>query len=447
MKASETFERYDGKVRECWNYAVRSSKSFMENADTNKRQADGKAELVLRDQLTKDLKEFCDEVDEVSFYAKQKAYITSNLLTFIFLVATAVFAILFSLVNPYFILAALVTALLSLLAALGVFGGTSKSVEDINVFARRKASGEPAARIIFEANLDAPFKRNISRGTAALLKILTLLGVVLALVIGVVFGCALPPLCAHSPGFHKGYDLYNAGPAAGFLCFLIFAVLYKTLGVEAPAITADLGEGNWTFVNVFCIVTFALCVVFGIVLNGGLKDYGKLFTDSGYKSDFTAKYSVGSNVMNIGIYGLFIVLYYNLVGAKFTGPTMGAIFCMLCCCCNGATPLNVFPIMIGYVIMGLLNRAGVTAFAVNAQAIVVGLCFASGLAPISGEYGILAGIVGGILHYCLVTSVPAIHGGFNLYNGGFTAGIVCFLYVPILEHYFKSKKQRREAKA
>ncbi|MDO4865118.1 MAG: DUF1576 domain-containing protein [Clostridia bacterium] len=276
---------------------------------------------------------------------------------------------------------------------------------------------------------------------------LTLLGVVLALVIGVVFGCALPPLCAHSPGFHKGYDLYNAGPAAGFLCFLIFAVLHKTLGVEAPAITADLGEGNWTFVNVFCIVTFALCVVFGIVLNGGLKDYGKLFTDSGYKSDFTAKYSVGANVMNIGIYGLFIVLYYNLIGAKFTGPTMGAIFCMLCCCCNGATPLNVFPIMIGYVIMGLLNRAGVTAFAVNAQAIVVGLCFASGLAPISGEYGILAGIVGGILHYCLVTSVPAIHGGFNLYNGGFTAGIVCFLYVPILEHYFKSKKQRREAKA
>ena len=156
------------------------------------------------------------------------------------------------------------------------------------------------------------------------------------------------------------------------------------------------------------------------------------------------KYSVGANVMNIGIYGLFIVLYYNLIGAKFTGPTMGAVFCMLCCCCNGATPLNVFPIMIGYVIMGLLNKAGITAFAVNAQAIVVGLCFASGLAPISGEYGIIAGIVAGILHYCLVTSVPAIHGGFNLYNGGFTAGIVCFLYVPILEHYFKSKRQRRE---
>ena len=271
---------------------------------------------------------------------------------------------------------------------------------------------------------------------------LSLLGVVLALVVGVVFGCALPPLCAHSPGFHKGYNLYNAGPAAGFLCFLIYAVLHKTLGVDAPAITADLGDGSFLFVNVFCVVVFVLCVVFGLMLGGG-HDYGKLFTDSGYKSDFTAKYSVGANIMNVGIYGLFIVLYYNLIGAKFTGPTMGAIFCMLCCCCNGATPLNVFPIMIGYVIMGLLNRAGVTAFAVNAQAIVVGLCFASGLAPISGEYGILAGIVAGMLHYCLVTSVPAIHGGFNLYNGGFTAGIVCFIYVPVLESYFKSKAQRR----
>jgi len=272
---------------------------------------------------------------------------------------------------------------------------------------------------------------------------ITPLGVGLALLIGIVVGCSMPALCAHSPLFHKGYDLYNAGPAAGFLCFLIFAVMYKTLGIEAPAIGANLGEGNRLFVNVFCCTVFGLCAICGLVIDGGFKEYIKLFKDSGYKSDFTAKYSVGANIANIGIYGLFIMLYYNLIGATFTGTTMGAVFCMLCCCCNGATPLNVFPIMIGYVIMGLLNKAGVTAFAVNAQAIVVGLCFGSGLAPISGEYGIIAGVVAGILHYCLVTRVPAIHGGFNLYNGGFTAGIVCFLYVPILEHYFKSKAQRK----
>lgn len=237
MKASETFERYDGKVRECCNYAVRSSKSFMENADTNKRQAGGKAELVLRDQLTKDLKEFCDEVDEVSFYAKQKAYITSNLLTFIFLVATAVFAILFSLVNPYFILAALVTALLSLLAALGVFGGTSKSVEDINVFARRKASGEPAARIIFEANLDAPFKRNISRGTAALLKFLTLLGVALYIAFCVVM------LLVDNGTLNFGFQDELEYLAYGLPIFVIFPlILSRTVstGSSFPGVADNL---------------------------------------------------------------------------------------------------------------------------------------------------------------------------------------------------------------
>lgn len=272
---------------------------------------------------------------------------------------------------------------------------------------------------------------------------LTLSGVALALLVGVAFGCALPPLCAHAQEFHKGYDLYNAGPAAGFLCFLFYAALHRTLGVEAPAITAVLGEGNRAFVNGTCGALFALCAAGGLALGGG-RDYGRLFTDSGYRADFTQKYSAGANLINLGVYGLFILLYYNLIGATFTGATMGAVFCMVCCCCNGATPLNVLPIMLGYGVMGILNRLGVTAFAVNAQAIVVGLCFASGLAPISGEYGVLAGIVAGMLHYCAVTSVPAIHGGFNLYNGGFTAGIVCFVYVPVLECFFKRKQSKRE---
>ena len=271
---------------------------------------------------------------------------------------------------------------------------------------------------------------------------ITLLGVALALLIGVVTGCAMPALCAHSPGFHKGYDLYNAGPAAGFLCFLFFAVMYKTLGIEAPAIAATLGEGNWAFVNVFCIITFALCIVAGFFLSGkSFMGYKKVLMESGHSVDFASKCGVGPCVMNVGIYGLFILLYYNVVGATFTGPTFGAIWCMLAFCAAGAMPLNVLPIMVGYFIA---SRFGV--FPINAQAIVVGLCFASGLAPITGKYGFIAGVIGGILHYCLVTSVPAIHGGFNLYNGGFTAGIVCFIYVPILEHYFKTIEERRAAK-
>ena len=271
---------------------------------------------------------------------------------------------------------------------------------------------------------------------------ITVLGVALALLIGIVTGIAMPALCAHSPNFHKGYDLYNAGPAAGFLCFMLFAIMYKTLGVTAPEIKGTLGDGNRMFVNTFCIICFALCILAGFIINGNsFKGYGKLLMDSGYKVDFAAKYGNGACVMNFGVYGLFIVAYYNLIGAKFTGPTFGAIWCMLAFCAAGSTPLNVFPIMIGYVLASLFG-----VFEINNQAIIVGLCFASGLAPVSGCYGWLAGIVAAMLHYCIVTSVPAIHGGFNLYNGGFTAGLVCFVLIPILEKYFKTKAERKAAK-
>ena len=268
-------------------------------------------------------------------------------------------------------------------------------------------------------------------------------GIIFALIVGAAFGCAMPALCVHSRSFHKGFDLYNAGPAAGFLCFLLFAALYRTAGVEAPPIAATLGEGHPVFVNAFCAAAFGLCVLCGALINGGFKGYRALLLDAGLQTDFTEKYAPGLNVMHVGVYGLFILVYYNLIGARFTGPTMGAVFCMLACACAGATPVNVLPIMIGYVAMGLLNRLGVAAFPVNAQAVVVGLCFASGLAPISGEYGPAAGVAAGMLHYCLVTSVPDIHGGFCLYNGGFTAGIVCFLLVPLLERLVKRRSGNR----
>ena len=190
--------------------------------------------------------------------------------------------------------------------------------------------------------------------------------------------------------------------------------------------------------NIFALVCFVLCILFGLIINGGFKGYGKLLLDPGHKVDFASRHGIGPCVINFGVYGLFILAYYNLIGAKFTGPTFGVVWCMLAFCAAGATPLNVLPIMVGYFLGSLF---GVNAL--NAQAIVVGLCFASGLAPVSGKYGPIAGVVAGLLHYCLVTSVPAIHGGFNLYNGGFTSGIVAFVLVPVLEHFFRTIEERR----
>ena len=127
---------------------------------------------------------------------------------------------------------------------------------------------------------------------------------------------------------------------------------------------------------------------------------------------------------------------------------MGAIMCMFTFCAHGAQPRTVFPIIIGYAIASfvpfLTCAAGVDdtqSWSLTTQAMLVGLCFASGLAPVSGKWGFWPGVIAGFIHAILVMNVPLWHGGFCLYNGGFTCGVVAFLLIPVLESFCKPKEE------
>ena len=47
----------------------------------------------------------------------------------------------------------------------------------------------------------------------------------------------------------------------------------------------------------------------------------------------------------------------------------------------------------------------------------------------------------------LVTSVPLLHGGYCLYNGGLTAAFICLILMPTAEELLPTRKQRRLRKA
>lgn len=271
----------------------------------------------------------------------------------------------------------------------------------------------------------------------------TAMGIILGLVVGTAIGFLTPALAAHSPNLHKGFNLYSAAMPAGFLGFFLVALMYKTLGNTVPAIEATLGEDQRIIAYIFFGVIFGGSIILGWFLNGkSFKGYGALLKDSGHKADFVGNYGVGLTIMNFGVYGLFIVAYYTAIGGSFNGVTCGIVFCMSCFGAAGSHPGNVWPIMAGYILASLV---GVNP--INAQAIMVGLCYASGLCPIAGKYGWWAGVIGGVTHYALVTSVPALHGGFCLYNGGFTAVLIAMMLVPQLEMFCKTKEERRLQKA
>ena len=279
-------------------------------------------------------------------------------------------------------------------------------------------------------------------------------GLLLALAAGFVIGFFLPAGLAHSPKVHKGFDLYSAALPIGMTAFLLNATLFKTMGLDVGALSAagDLKVASPVIVNVFCCVVFGLCIVFAFVLGCKPRDYWRLLSDPALVTNFSGTYGNATFLMNLGVYGLFILAYYNLIGATFNGVTFGIIFCMLACCNSGSHPGNVWPIMLGYVVASTVCGwisplvGGNFTLAVNSQAIVVGLCYANGLSPISDKYGWCYGFLAAILHYLLVTSVPNLHGGFCLYNGGFTAAMICMVMVPELERFAKTKEERRGLK-
>lgn len=279
------------------------------------------------------------------------------------------------------------------------------------------------------------------------------LGVGIALAVGIFIGFIFPAVLPHSPQMHKGYDLYNAAVPIGLIAFFLRSLLYKIFTSAPPASeSVGLGDSFLALSLAFCGVVFGLAIIWGLAMGGG-RAFGKLLRDSGYNVDYGTKYGSGAAILNFGVYGLFIVLYYLLIGAKWNAATLGCVFCMVCCCFKGSHPANVWPIMVGYVAASFVAKfvCGLTGaehtLMANAQAIVIGLCFANGLSPVSGVYGWLAGVVFGMIHYTLVTCVPLLHGSFCLYNGGFTAAFSCFLFVPVLEHFFHTKEQRKQLKA
>ena len=276
----------------------------------------------------------------------------------------------------------------------------------------------------------------------------SLTGILVALAVGFFIGFLLPAGMGHSPKVHKGFDLYSAALPIGMTAFFLNAVLYKTMGVELPgAPSADgLNVASAMTVNVFCIVLFGAFVVAALLMGCSFKDYWKVLR--GACGNLSGTYGNAVFLMNTGVFGLFILAYYNLIGASFNGVTFGIIFCMLATCNSGSHPGNVWPIMLGYVVTsfvcGWLSAlvGGTFSGAINAQAICVGLCYANGLSPICDKYGWQYGTLAAAMHYLLVTSVPNLHGGFCLYNGGFTAALICLILVPQLERFAHTKEEK-----
>ena len=280
----------------------------------------------------------------------------------------------------------------------------------------------------------------------------SLFGTLMTLAVGIFIGYSLPVGLANSPKIHKGFTLYSAALPVGMTAFFLNAALFKTTGFELPEVSDTLSVTAPVICNVFCILLFGSCIVVARLMGCSMKAYWRLLTDDKTIWDFSSYYGKHVFLMNVGVFGLFILAYYNLIGAPFNGVTFGIVICMLATCNSGSHPGNVWPIMLGYLLANI--AFGTFSFLIdgnftsplNSQSIIVGLCYANGLSPIADKYGWKQGVIAAFLHFLLVTSVPNLHGGFCLYNGGFTAALVCIFLLPKLEKYCQLKAPAKQHK-
>lgn len=289
---------------------------------------------------------------------------------------------------------------------------------------------------------------------------LTLEGIVLALLFSILLGFIIPAILPGAQAWHKGYNLYNGGLAFGLFGFFVFNFMYKTMGILSMGrisrnneIYNRFGHSYQHYADIFFLLIFAFCFFLGYFLNGkSIRGYRQLLKDTGYRSDFSEKYGMPVCLMNIGIHGTLFLLYLNLViiftdGAGFTGPTIGVMLAALTFTAMGQQPLNVWPILLGYqclyfVTMFFCHANGrEITWALSTQAYLNGVAFATGLCPIVGRYGIRAGIAAGFMCASMCTATSALHGGYVLYNGGFTTGITALILLPILEHYCQAREE------
>lgn len=255
-----------------------------------------------------------------------------------------------------------------------------------------------------------------------------LLHFILPIAIGTAVGFVLPAISVFTVRVHQGYNLYNGGFAAGLVGMVLASVL-KSFGYVFET-RLEWSTGNNLKLSVFLFILFGALFLAGFFYNKrSLKNFKDIMRHSGRAvADFVHHDGYPIVMMNMGIIGAVATIYVLSVGGELNGPTVGGILTVCGFGGFGKHLRNITPIILGVVLTSFW-----TVWKLNDPAVLLAALFATGLAPIAGQFGWLWGIVAGAIHACVVLNVSFLHGGLNLYNNGFSAGLVCIVLVPLIE--------------
>lgn len=259
------------------------------------------------------------------------------------------------------------------------------------------------------------------------------------ILLGLVMGFVLPPLESHVRNAHQGYSLYNVGFACGIIATVVVSVL-RSLGLEVGYRTLWYSGGN-KMLSVVLYVFFVGLMVIGLVANykQTFQGFLRIIKKPGLGgTDYIKDEGLFPVGFNMGLNGIIATTIVLAVGGQLNGPTIGGIMTVTGFGAIGKHFRNILPVMLGIIIASIFTNWNLTD-----PVPMLALLFCTTLAPIAGEFGVIAGIIAGMLHSAVALTIGSVYAGMNLYNNGFAGGFVAIFLVPLLKSIRDRRAQRR----
>lgn len=248
---------------------------------------------------------------------------------------------------------------------------------------------------------------------------------------GICIGFILPSLSSYTYKIQNGMNLYNMGFACGLFAMMIVPVL-SAFGDSPDSVLYWAAGYNLRFFFVLSLLCVTLMIL-GLFATGQpvwavWAGYRRLLSTTGRApSDYLRMFGAGPVLLNMGVNGLIGTGYVLIVGGDLNGPTMGGIFTIMGFSAFGKHIFNITPVMLG-VFAGAYGMHHTPDYPSLQLAGLFGTC----LAPISGYFGWPFGVLAGFIHSCLVLQTGGPVAGLNLYNNGFSGGLIAIVLYPTI---------------
>lgn len=256
---------------------------------------------------------------------------------------------------------------------------------------------------------------------------------------GMLVGFIMPALSSYTYKVQNGMNLYNIGFACGLLAFLIVPLI-SSLGAT-PTVRYEWAVGlDPAFL--FLILTLSISLIFsGLFLckrpaREAITGYRRLLRTSGRApSDYLRIFGPAPMLINTGINGLIGLSLIICIGGDLNGPITGAILTLMGFSSFGKHARNIIPVIAGVLLGSIIMHWSLTDSAVQLACL-----FCTTLAPISGYFGWQFGVLAGFIHASVVLFTGSPVAGMNLYNNGFSGGLVAIVMYSVVLSIIRHRK-------